>query len=447
MSQDCSLYVHSCVNCSTQKKANLTAGAPLINYEAGNPLDRVHIDILGPFPISRSGNRYVLMLIDQFTRWLEAYPLPDQTAEQVARVVVDQFIARFGSPLYIHSDQGRNFESDLFGSVCELLDIVKTRTTPTHPASNGQVERYNTILLALIRCHIDGASDKWDEAVPLLAGAIRSMQNRHTGMTANMLMLGRAVRRPISLAYIFNELVPQSCPHEYVKELLKNFHEVHHLARDKLKTAMKIQKQAYDTKIREADFHVGDLVYRQNLLLKKGDSRKLAPPWVGPFLVVQQLSEVTYKVQGKRRSFVLHHNILRPCRDRSIPFWMRRLRHRFLKNLDQEDDPIMFDHLWDDVKKVSDPSPKYTEPSLRVPIDGIHTPGEFDSNVKSNPKNSEGSNSAIEVVVNEKINEATDLMANKQVNEAINLVPLQEPIISRSGRPRKLPRHLNDYNL
>ena len=447
MSQDCSLYVHSCVNCSTQKKANLTARAPLINYQAGNPLDRVHIDILGPFPISRSGNRYVLMLIDQFTRWLEAYPLPDQTAEQVARVVVDQFIARFGSPLYIHSDQGRNFESDLFGSVCELLDIVKTRTTPTHPASNGQVERYNTILLALIRCHIDGASDKWDEAVPLLAGAIRSMQNRHTGMTANMLMLGREVRRPISLAYSFNELVPQSCPHEYVKELLKNFHEVHHLARDKLKTAMKIQKQAYDTKIREADFHVGDLVYRRNLLLKKGDSRKLAPPWVGPFLVVQQLSEVTYKVQGKRRSFVLHHNILRPCRDRSIPFWMRRLRHRFLKNLDQEDDPIMFDHLWDDVKKVSDPSPKYTEPSLRVPIDGIHTPEEFDSKVKSNPKNSEGSNSAIEVVVNEKINEATDLMANKQVNEAINLVPLQEPIISRSGRPRKLPRHLNDYNL
>ena len=447
MSQDCSLYVHSCVNCSTQKKATLTARAPLINYQAGNPLDRVHIDILGPFPISRSGNRYVLMLIDQFTRWLEAYPLPDQTAEQVARVVVDQFIARFGSPLYIHSDQGRNFESDLFGSVCELLDIVKTRTTPTHPASNGQVERYNTILLALIRCHIDGASDKWDEAVPLLAGAIRSMQNRHTGMTANMLMLGREVRRPISLAYSFNELVPQSCPHEYVKELLKNFHEVHHLARDKLKTAMKIQKQAYDTKIREADFHVGDLVYRRNLLLKKGDSRKLAPPWVGPFLVVQQLSEVTYKVQGKRRSFVLHHNILRPCRDRSIPFWMRRLRHRFLKNLDQEDDPIMFDHLWDDVKKVSDPSPKYTEPSLRVPIDGIHTPEEFDSNVKSNPKNSEGSNSAIGVVVNEKINETTDLMANKQVNEAINLVPLQEPIISRSGRPRKLPRHLNDYNL
>ena len=159
-----------------------------------------------------------------------------------------------------------------------------------------------------------------------------------------------------------------------------------------------------------------------------GDSRNIAPPWIGPFLVVQIFSGATYKVKGEQCSCVLHYNILMPSGER--PY-----------------DPIMFDHLGEDVKKVSDPSPHYTETILGVPMNGIHTPGEFNSNVKSNPKNSEGSNSAIEVVVNEKINEATDLMANKQVNEAINLVPLQEPIISRSGRPRKLPRHLNDYNL
>ena len=93
----------------------------LFNYQAGNPLDRVHIDILGPFPISRSGNRYVLMLIDQFTRWLEAYPLPDQTAEQVARVVVDQFIARFGSPLYIHSDRAEDMLLAIDISIIYLL--------------------------------------------------------------------------------------------------------------------------------------------------------------------------------------------------------------------------------------------------------------------------------------------------------------------------------------
>ena len=81
------------------------------------------------------------MLVDQFTKWLEAYPLPDQTAVTVARAVVDNFISRFGCPMVIHTDQGRNFESDLFKAVCTLLEISKTRTTPTHPCSNGQVER------------------------------------------------------------------------------------------------------------------------------------------------------------------------------------------------------------------------------------------------------------------------------------------------------------------
>ena len=106
----------------------------------------------------------------------------------------------------------------------------------------------------------------------------------------------------------------------------------------------------------------------------------------------------------------------------------------------------MFDHLWDDVKKVSDPLPHCTETSLGVPMNGIHTPGEPTSNFKCSPKKSEGSNSAAEVVANEKTNEATDLMSSEQGNEANNLAPTEVTITSRSGRPRKLPRHLNDYN-
>ena len=159
-----------------------------------------------------------------------------------------------------------------------------------------------------------------------------------------------------------------------------------------------------------------------------GDSRNIAPPWIGPFLVVQIFSGTTYKVKGEQCSCVLHYNILMPSGER--PY-----------------DPIMFDHLGEDVKKVSDPSPHYTETILGVPMNGIHTPGEPNSNVKGSPKSSEGSNSATDVVANEKIHVATDLMGSEQVNEAINLVPLQDPITSHSGRPRKLPRHLNDYNL
>ena len=158
-----------------------------------------------------------------------------------------------------------------------------------------------------------------------------------------------------------------------------------------------------------------------------GDSRNIAPPWIGPFLVVQIFSGATYKVKGEQCSCVLHYNILMPSGER--PY-----------------DPIMFDHLGENVKKVSDPSPHYTETILGVPMKGIHNPGEPNSNFKCSPKSSEESNSATDIVANEKINVATDLMGSEQVNEAINLVPLQDPITSHSSRPRKLPRYLNDYN-
>ena len=109
MNKACQLYVETCHTCTKQKKLQTKLKAALCNYHAGNSMDRVHIDILGPFPVSDNGNRYILMLVDQFTKWLEAYPLPDQTAVTVARAVVDNLITRFQCHLVIHTDQGRNF--------------------------------------------------------------------------------------------------------------------------------------------------------------------------------------------------------------------------------------------------------------------------------------------------------------------------------------------------
>ena len=89
---------------------------------------------------------------DQFTKWLECFPLPLQNADEVAKYMVDGFISRFGCPIEIHTDQGKNLDEILFASVCQLLQIAKTRTTPYRPSCNGQVEQNNGTLLQLIRC-------------------------------------------------------------------------------------------------------------------------------------------------------------------------------------------------------------------------------------------------------------------------------------------------------
>ena len=140
MRADVETFVKSCRKCSINKEPHRKAKAKLETFHAGVPMECVHLDILGSFPKSHSGNVYILMLVDQFTKWLECYPLPDQNAEIIAKAMVEGFIARFECPLQIHMDQGRNFTGNLFTEVCQLLQIVKTRTTPYHPASNAQFE-------------------------------------------------------------------------------------------------------------------------------------------------------------------------------------------------------------------------------------------------------------------------------------------------------------------
>lgn len=108
--------------------------------------ERVQMDILGPLPVTTAGNRYLLVVIDCFTKWVEALPLKNIKANTVTDVFVKQVISRHGIPLEIHTDQGKNFESRIFQEMTRLLGIRKTRTTTLYPQSDGQIE-HQTILI------------------------------------------------------------------------------------------------------------------------------------------------------------------------------------------------------------------------------------------------------------------------------------------------------------
>lgn len=122
MGSDIMDYVLTCNICNRHKNVNLNPRHALQAYHAGSPMKRLHIDILGPINQSGDNNRYVLMMIDQFTKWVEMAAIPEQSALLTAKKVLVHFIATFGWPLEIHTDQGRSFESKLFGSLCELLE-------------------------------------------------------------------------------------------------------------------------------------------------------------------------------------------------------------------------------------------------------------------------------------------------------------------------------------
>ncbi|GFX96804.1 hypothetical protein TNCV_1648391 [Trichonephila clavipes] len=131
----------------TRKGPKIRSRGKLHRYNVGAPFERIAFDILGPLPRTASGNKYLLVVMDYFTKWPEVYPIPDQEAPTVAEAVVQHWISRYGVPLQLHSDQGRNFVSAVLKGVCELLGIDKTKTTPLHPQSDGMVERFNRTIL------------------------------------------------------------------------------------------------------------------------------------------------------------------------------------------------------------------------------------------------------------------------------------------------------------
>ena len=139
MQQDVQDLCKTCDTCATRKNTPRINHAPLGTIKAGYPMQVVAVDILGPLPESESGNSFVLVAGDYFTKWMEAYPIHNQEAETVARKLVDEMFCRFSPHEQLYSDQGRQFRSGLIKEICNILRIKKTWTSPYHPQCDGLV--------------------------------------------------------------------------------------------------------------------------------------------------------------------------------------------------------------------------------------------------------------------------------------------------------------------
>ena len=330
MRTDIDTFVQSCNLCNKSKHLPRRHVAPLVEFSAGAPMQKCHMDILGPLPKTKRGNVYILVIVDQFTKWVEAIPLPDQTAEQVARAAVENFFVRMGCPMEIITDQGSNFESELFRELCKLLEISKKRTTPYHPSANGQVERLNRVILQMLRCVIQNRQDNWDEKLPYLLGAIRSTVNRSTGFTPNRLMLGREVHTPLTLMAGGDDR--RVSTHAYNLFVEGEMSKCHQLARDHLEEQQRRQKRDRQPLQNTQYYEKGDIVLLINSASRIGICKKLQPQWQGPYLVTGVINPVLYEISSKNRKWIVHHDRLKKCLNRVLPLWLKRRRHHLLRN-------------------------------------------------------------------------------------------------------------------
>ena len=156
---------------------------------------------MGPLPTTESGQKYILVVGDYFSKWTEAFPLPNQEAKTVAEKLVHEVIARYGAPEKIHSDQGRNFEAQLFQEMCILFNMDKTRTSPYHPESDGMVERMNRTLQDILAKYVSHHQRDRDEHLPLVMMAYRSSIHASTQYTPFCLLFGHEMRLPIDVMF------------------------------------------------------------------------------------------------------------------------------------------------------------------------------------------------------------------------------------------------------
>lgn len=265
----CKEYVRQCVACQ-RNKVSRHVRSPLGTFPLPNQrFEHVHLDILGPFSPSE-GYTYCLTAIDRYTRWPEVFPMTDITAETVATTFFRGWIARFGVPLRVTTDQGRQFQSYLFKALSCLLGTKCIRTTAYHPAANGLVERMHRQLKASLRCH---ESQRWTETLPIVLLGLRTAVKEDLGASSAELVYGQPIRLP---GEFFGNMPEEHIePSEFVSKLRTHIRQ--------LRPVAPRQQQSH------RPFVFKELQTCDSVFVRHDAGRKpLQPPYDGPYRVLSR---------------------------------------------------------------------------------------------------------------------------------------------------------------
>lgn len=235
--------------------------------------------MVGPLPIS-DGYRYLLTCIDRFSRWPTAIPLADIEAKTVAKALLNSWIANFGVPHEITTDQGRQFESQLFNELAKMCGTKHIRTTAYHPQANGIIERFHRTLKAALKCH----NSNWTDALPLVLLGLRATFKPDLDASPAEMLYGQTIGLPGDFIDKTDNSLSQ---HEFITHLRSIMDEIR-----------PVNTSSHST---DRTFIQKDLARCTHIFLRDDTVRKpLKKPYDGPYKVLKR-DDKTFDIKIKER--------------------------------------------------------------------------------------------------------------------------------------------------
>lgn len=285
MAKDIKRWCRFCLACQRSKVGRHTKSPPGQYEIPSERFSHVHIDIVGPLPPSKD-HKYVLTCVDRFSRWPEACPMQNQTAETVAETFFFGWISRFGVPDTITTDQGRQFESELFRCLSRFCGMQKTRTVAYNPKCNGAVERFHRTLKAAIKCQ---DTERWMEVLPSVLLGIRCSLKADIESTPAEMVYGCTLRLPGE--FFRNSFSNELTENDFLKRLRTRMRNL----RPQPLSAHGVKKDVFISKDLMSSSHV---FLRMDRVMKP-----LEQPYKGPYKVISRTNKFFFiDLNGEKTS-------------------------------------------------------------------------------------------------------------------------------------------------
>lgn len=315
-------HVSCCFSCIGRRGHIKNPPAPLQRIPvAQRPLERVAMDAIGPLIRSIEGNQHLIVATDYFTRYPEAYPVPDLKTETIVGVL-EKFICTHGVPETLLTDRGKSFLADAIKVVYDKLGIKKLNTTSYHPQTDGVCERLNGVLINSLSHLVSKTGNDWCRHVPFALLAHRTTEHSATGENPAFLMYGRDLTLPVQLlsnppCRSYSEI------QEFVDDLHIRLQTSFETVKENLEKAASRQETQQNKKAKVKDIKVGDTVFCYFPNVKPGVCRKFAGKNRGPYRVLRQTSKVNFEIELKDspgKKFLVHVNRLRKVPGQALEF-------------------------------------------------------------------------------------------------------------------------------